>query len=65
MSWWSERARRGLPHETSLPGVFAAGDVRWGSVKRLASAVGDGAITMPLVHRYLQGIVAAEAVAGS
>ena len=53
------------PHETSLPGVFAAGDVRRGSVKRVASAVGDGAITIPLVHRYLQGIVAAEAVSGS
>ena len=51
--------------ETSLPGVFAAGDVRRGSVKRVASAVGEGAITIPLVHRYLQGIVAAEAVAGS
>jgi thioredoxin reductase (NADPH) len=42
-----------LPLETSLPGVFAAGDVRWGSVKRVASAVGEGAATIPLVHRYL------------
>ena len=40
--------------ETSLPGVFAAGDVRQGSVKRVASAVGEGAATIPLVHRYLQ-----------
>ena len=60
--WHADRPP--LPHETSLPGVFAAGDVRRGSVKRVASAVGDGAITIPLVHRYLQGIVAAEAVAG-
>ena len=43
-----------LPLETSLPGVFAAGDVRQGSVKRVASAVGEGAATVPLVHRYLR-----------
>jgi thioredoxin reductase (NADPH) len=42
-----------LPLETSLPGIFAAGDVRQGSVKRVASAVGEGAATIPLVHRYL------------
>ena len=42
-----------LPLETSLPGVFAAGDVRQGSVNRVASAVGEGAATVPLVHRYL------------
>jgi thioredoxin reductase len=42
-----------LPLETSLPGVFAAGDVRRGSVNRVASAVGDGAATIPLVHRSL------------
>ena len=39
--------------ETSLPGVFAAGDVRHGSVKRVASAVGEGAIAIQLVHEYL------------
>ncbi len=39
--------------ETSLPGVFAAGDVRSGSVKRVASAVGEGSITVQFVHRYL------------
>jgi thioredoxin reductase (NADPH) len=39
--------------ETSLPGVFAAGDVRHGSVKRVASAVGEGAIAIQLVHHYL------------
>ena len=50
-----------LPLETSLPGVFAAGDVRQGSVKRVASAVGEGAATIPLVHRYLQTTAAAPA----
>ena len=48
-----------LPLETSLPGVFAAGDVRQGSVKRVASAVGEGAATIPLVHHYLQTTAAA------
>ena len=53
-----------LPLETSLPGVFAAGDVRWGSVKRVASAVGEGAVTIPLIHRYLETMTAASAAAG-
>jgi len=44
-----------------LPGVFAAGDVRQGSVKRVASAVGEGAITIPLVHRYLDSLAVAAA----
>ena len=39
--------------ETSLPGVFAAGDVRFQSAKRVASAVGEGAMAVMLVHRYL------------
>jgi thioredoxin reductase (NADPH) len=39
--------------ETSLPGVFAVGDVRSGSVKRVASAVGEGSIAVHLVHRAL------------
>jgi thioredoxin reductase (NADPH) len=39
--------------ETSLPGVFAIGDVRAGSVKRVASAVGEGAVVIPQVHEYL------------
>jgi len=55
--------RQPLLLETSLPGVFAAGDVRHGSVKRVASAVGDGAITIPLVHRYLEGLAVPEAEA--
>jgi thioredoxin reductase (NADPH) len=41
--------------ETSVPGVFAAGDVRADSVKRVASAVGEGAMAVSLVHRYLEG----------
>jgi len=40
--------------ETSLPGVFAVGDVRAGSVKRVASAVGEGSIAVSFVHRVLQ-----------
>jgi thioredoxin reductase (NADPH) len=42
-----------LPLETSRPGVFAAGDVRSGSVKRISSAIGEGAMAVQLVHRYL------------
>jgi len=40
--------------ETSRPGVFAAGDVRAGSIKRVASAVGEGAMTVQFVHEYLE-----------
>ena len=40
--------------ETSRPGVFAAGDVRSGSVKRVASAVGEGAMAVQFVHEYLK-----------
>ena len=40
--------------EASVPGVFAAGDVRASSVKRVASAVGEGALAVTLVHRYLE-----------
>ena len=39
--------------ESSIPGVFVAGDVRAQSVKRVASAVGEGALAVTLVHRYL------------
>ncbi|MEM8787304.1 MAG: NAD(P)/FAD-dependent oxidoreductase [Pseudomonadota bacterium] len=50
------------PNETSCPGVFAIGDVRSGSVKRVASAVGEGSVVVSAVHRYLseRGRVAAE-----
>jgi thioredoxin reductase len=51
-------------HEASLPGVFAAGDVRRGSVKRVGSAVGEGAATVPQVHACLEARTAAQASAG-
>src|SRR5918998_2276003 len=54
------RARHGwhlgrlpLPMETSIPGVFVVGDARHGSVKRVASAVGEGSISIQMVHEYL------------
>jgi thioredoxin reductase (NADPH) len=40
--------------ETSLPGIFAVGDVRGGSIKRVASAVGEGSISVSFVHRVLR-----------
>jgi thioredoxin reductase (NADPH) len=42
--------------ETSMPGVFAVGDVRSGSVKRVASSVGDGAVAIRIVHEYLDDL---------
>lgn len=45
-----------LPFETSVPGVFAAGDVRFGSVKRVAGAVGEGSVAVGSVHEYLTGL---------
>jgi thioredoxin reductase (NADPH) len=48
---WLNRAPSFL--ETSSPGVLAAGDVRSGSVKRVAAAVGEGAMAVAMVHRYL------------
>jgi thioredoxin reductase (NADPH) len=50
---WQERSREPFLMETSMPGVFAAGDVRSGSIKRCASAVGEGAMAVKLVHQYL------------
>jgi thioredoxin reductase (NADPH) len=52
---WS-LARAPFALETSVPGVFAAGDVRLESMKRVASAVGEGAMSVYLVHRYLATI---------
>ncbi len=49
---WS-LARDPYPLETSQPGLFAAGDVRHGSTKRVTAAVGEGAMAVPLIHRYL------------
>lgn len=45
-----------LPFETSLPGVFAAGDVRSKSIKRVATAVGEGAAALSHIHTYLGGL---------
>jgi thioredoxin reductase (NADPH) len=42
--------------ETSVPGIFAAGDVRHGVVRRVASAVGQGAVAVSLVHKYLETV---------
>ena len=49
-----DHGRDPLPLETSMPGVFAAGDVRQGSIKRVASAVGEGATVVRLVHEHLR-----------
>jgi len=53
-TWTTERS----PHlmETSIPGIFAAGDVRAGVVRRVASAVGQGSIAISMVHKYLEGV---------
>jgi thioredoxin reductase (NADPH) len=45
-----------FPMETSVPGIFAAGDVRHQSIKRVASAVGEGAVTVALIHQYLKTV---------
>jgi thioredoxin reductase (NADPH) len=51
---WSEE-RRPHPYETTVPGLFAVGDVRCGSVKRVASAVGEGSVVVSQVHQFLAG----------
>jgi thioredoxin reductase (NADPH) len=53
-SWTLDRDP--LPMETSVPGIFAAGDVRHQSIKRVASAVGEGAVAVSLVHQYLKTV---------
>ena len=45
-----------MPLETSAPGIFAGGDVQSGAIKRVASAVGHGAIAVSFVHRYLNTV---------
>lgn len=57
VAWPNDRPP--LPFETSLPGVFAVGDVRHGSVKRVAGAVGEGSVAVGSVHRYLAELAAA------
>ena len=54
LSSWPEK-REPFLLETSVPGVFVAGDVRHGSVKRVASAVGEGSIAVQFAHQYLAG----------
>jgi thioredoxin reductase (NADPH) len=49
--WWADRDPFWL--ESNVPGVFVAGDVRSGSIKRCASAVGEGAMAVSLVHQHL------------
>ncbi|ACU75285.1 cyclic nucleotide-regulated FAD-dependent pyridine nucleotide-disulphide oxidoreductase [Catenulispora acidiphila DSM 44928] len=56
---WNHLSRRPYLLETSRPGVFAAGDVRSGSINRVASAVGEGAMSVRLVHAYLREVGAA------
>ena len=59
-----DRGRAPLALETSMPRVFAAGDVRHGSIKRVAAAVGEGAGTIPQVHRLLEALAVAPAGSG-
>jgi thioredoxin reductase (NADPH) len=49
-------SRQPLPLETNLPGLFAAGDVRSGSIKRCAAAIGEGSMAVALVHQRLAEI---------
>jgi thioredoxin reductase (NADPH) len=57
-----DQDREPLPLETSMPGVFGAGDVRQGSIKRVASGVGEGATVVRLVHEHLREHQSAGAV---
>ena len=64
-----ERSDRGFviagpTYETTVPGVFAIGDLRAGSVKRVASAVGEGSVVIQHVHRYLESVEAARSHVG-
>jgi thioredoxin reductase (NADPH) len=55
LAHWQQMGREPLPFETSMPKVFAAGDVRRGSMKRVAAAVGEGSSAVASVHRALAG----------
>jgi thioredoxin reductase (NADPH) len=50
---WDALGRRPLPFETSHPGLFAVGDLRAGSTKRVAASVGEGSAAVRSVHEYL------------
>jgi thioredoxin reductase (NADPH) len=52
-SRWTALARAPLPFETSHPGLFAVGDLRSGSTKRVAAAVGEGSAAVRSVHEHL------------
>ncbi|HST10831.1 MAG TPA: hypothetical protein VLL05_10675, partial [Terriglobales bacterium] len=52
---WSEE-RDPFIFESIIPGIFAAGDTRHSSIKRVASAVGEGSITVQMVHQYLSKV---------
>lgn len=54
-SGWTAN-RDPFPFETSVPGIFCAGDARYGSGKRVASAVGEGSATVSMIHQYLQTV---------
>ena len=60
---WSALNRAPLPYETSHPGLFAVGDVRSGSTKRVATAVGEGSAAVRAIHEYLAFSPAPAAVA--
>ena len=49
----ADAAHRRAPLESSVPGVFAVGDVRFGSVKRVGAAIGEGAAAVAQIHQYL------------
>jgi thioredoxin reductase (NADPH) len=53
---WAGLGRNPLPFETSVPGVFAVGDVRSGSMKRVAAATGEGASAIASVHKAIAAI---------
>lgn len=53
-NWVSDRDP--FPYETSIPGIFAAGDARHGSGKRVAAAVGEGSAAIGMIHRYLETV---------
>jgi thioredoxin reductase (NADPH) len=57
---WQELGRQPLHLESSRPGIFVAGDVRSGSIKRVASAVGEGAMSVRLVYEHLGGVKRAD-----
>jgi thioredoxin reductase (NADPH) len=53
-NWTADRDP--FPYETGVPGIFAAGDARHGSGKRIATAVGEGSAAIGMVHRYLETV---------